>query len=151
MFGGNETGDRNNKKSANGKSDENVETGLKQAIEQEAEKRRNEGLKDTDLKIDQGESQALEKIFTRLGRMPYNKAKDLTGFDKFALSPDEEELNGILITYIAIYYLPQIDLGKFCLVVFIILNVALLVEKTVIYADYKKKQKKTEVKTEDKK
>ena len=150
MPGGDETGVKNNKKSADGKSDENVSTGLKQAIEKDAASRR-ESIKDPDQEIGRGDQQSIEKICTRLSRMPYNKARDITKFDGFALSPDEEELNGILMTYIVIYYLPQIDLGKFCLWVFIILNIALLVEKTWVYADFKNKQKKIEVKKEDKK
>ena len=149
MFGRSETSAKNNQGSPDGKLDENVSTGLKEAIEKDAERSR--GSLNADQKIDHSEQQSIEKIFTRLSRLPYNKAKDLTGFDRFALTPDEEELNGVLLTYIVIYYLPDLDLGKFCLWAFVILNVALLIEKTIVYADYKKKQKKIEVKTEDKK
>lgn len=141
MPGRGKTSVENNGKTTDGKPHENDGAGLKQAIEEEAKKaRESEPGKD---KVDQADSKSLERIFTRLSKLPYNKAQEITGYPGFALSQDEEELNGILMTYIVIYHLPNIDMGKFCLWAFIILNTALLIEKTIVYVDYKKSQEET--------
>lgn len=137
---GSKADDKNDVKITDGGINKDGVTSLKEAIEREANEARGKaGSQDG---IDNSEKQSIERIFTKLAKMPYNKAKDLTHYDGFALSPDEEDLNGILMTYIVIYYLPNIDLGKFCLWAFVILNVALLIEKTVVYVDYKKKLEK---------
>jgi hypothetical protein len=152
---GSKTSAENDGKVTNGGINKDGKSSLKQAIEQEASKAREQAGSQEG--IDSSEKQSIERIFTKLAKMPYNKAKELTHYDGFALSADEEDLNGILMTYIVLYYLPNIDLGKFCLWAFVILNVALLIEKTVVYVDYKKKlekeqePKKIEDKTDEKK
>lgn len=138
MSGGNKTGVKNNGKTADKQYNEDVNPSLKQTIEEEAKRQRESP--GSEKGIDREDKQSLERVFTKLSRLPYNKAKEITGYDGFALSPDEEELNGILMVYIVMYYMPEIDLGKFALYAFVILNIGLLVEKTIVYDDYKKKQ-----------
>jgi len=149
MPGGNEEGAANLGKNAGGSNGEAGKSDFKKAVEHEAELARsqnNDSEKPTPEVVDKD---SIDRIFTGLAEMPYDKASEITGYDGFALSQKEKDLNGMLLTYIVMFYLPSVDLGKFALWCFIILNIALLVEKTVVYVDYKKKLEK-ETKSKDK-
>lgn len=82
----------------------------------------------------------------------YNEFADGLNYEGFRLSEDEKAINSVLMTYIILYYLPRIDLGKWSLYIFIAFNIIMIGMKTGKYVAYTKKLKKekSEKSTEDK-
>lgn len=136
---GDEKGAANLGKNADGSDGEAGKSDFKKAVEQQAELERSKGVDPEKKTPEVVDKDSIDRIFTGLAEMPYDKASEITGYKGFELSQKEKDLNGMLLTYIVMFYLPGVDLGKFALWCFIILNVALLIEKTVVYVDYKKK------------
>jgi hypothetical protein len=78
--------------------------------------------------------------FVKIVNLPYDLLSSID--NDFSLSDKEKEINEMLGYMVLIYYLPEIDLGKVALYLFIIYNISLLGLKG--YKVYTKRKMKTE-------
>lgn len=91
---------------------------------------------------DQPKPGDLEKMSEILGELivyPYDWASKSSGYPGFKLDPTEKKIDTWLSSLVITYYLPNIDIGKWSLILLIIFNVGMVGLKLAEYKAYRDK------------